>query len=292
MARYSFGAGRPSGGPQKTRLGSKRRNASFTPQPQRQGQTRLGTGGTRPGQNKPAQKPKPAAKPPRPGAPKPDSSYYRDIDRINTHETEGLSSIAGNRQNVTHEYGIDDPTNPFSRAQGLKKAYLNRRKAASAGLASQGQLYSGAHERALARTRSEEEQAYNELRSAYNAALSGLSEQERETRYGSETERDAAFKEWLDRSPEADAGPEAKAPAAGSAAKPAPKPKPQAQLVDKAQLGPGNKNSSALTGQNAGLPNVGAHQGSRSAAQIERARNRRARARARRHGGMVFKKGR
>jgi hypothetical protein len=91
---------------------------------------------------------------------------------------------------------------------GLKKAYLNRRKTASAGLAAQGQGYSGAHERALARTRQEEEAAYNELRNAYMAAVSSLSEKERETKYSSEEARDAAFKEWLDRAPEADEGEE------------------------------------------------------------------------------------
>lgn len=232
-------------GPRRRRLaqGVKQGVAGTKPAPYRPGagpRTGPGKGPARPsaprtGQNAPAQKPKPQAKPKGQGA-QPDSRYYEQVDKINTHETEGLSNIAGEKQNVAHEFGIDDPTNPFSRAQGLKKAYLARRKAASAGLASQGQLYSGAHERALAKTRADEEQSYNELRTAYMAALQGLGEKESETKYSSEEERQAAFDEWLNRAPEADAGPDS-----GEDAAPPEKPKPESKgtgtLVDKGGTG-------------------------------------------------------
>jgi hypothetical protein len=134
----------------------------------------------------------------------PDEAYNRTINRSTRVEGERLSSIAGERQQTEHEFGINDPTNPMSRAQGLKQAYLSRRKAASAGLASQGQLYSGAHERALAKTRADEEQSYNDLRNAYMGAIGGLNEKERETKYASEEERERAFQDWLERAPEAD----------------------------------------------------------------------------------------
>jgi hypothetical protein len=160
----------------------------------------------RPNRPAPPNKPKPEAKPPEGRHPEFDEPYQRTIGNIDADEATRLSNIADARSSTVSEFGIDDPTNPSSRAAALKRAYLARRKAASAGLASRGQLYSGSHERALLRTRQEEDRAYGELRSAYMAAMAGLSEQERNVTFQSEAEREQAFQDWLARAPEADVG--------------------------------------------------------------------------------------
>lgn len=214
---YQFRGGRTPSRPKK--------NATFAPKgvsgPKK---TRLGPPvkrpGAAPGPQAPANKPKPQAKPRGEGF-QPDSLYNEDIGAINTHTTEALNNIAGEKQNVEHTFGINDPTNPMSRMEGLKRAFLARRKGASAGLASQGQLYSGAHERALSRTRLEEEQAKNDLYTAYQKAIGGLTQSEQETKYGSEEARRQAFEEWLQRAPEADAGEEPAGDAGGAIPPPA-----------------------------------------------------------------------
>jgi len=134
----------------------------------------------------------------------PDAGYQNDIDLIGRQEQSRLGELDQAERTTRHDYGIDDPTNPFSRAEGLKRAFLARQKAASAGLASQGQLYSGAHERALGRTRREEEQARAELRSAYEDAINQIGAARAGVKFDTEEQRNQAFEDYLARAPEAD----------------------------------------------------------------------------------------
>lgn len=129
----------------------------------------------------------------------PDSTYNTQYDQATKKGTEGLASLNQQETDIKHDFGIDDPTNPFSRAEGLKKSYLARQKGLSAGLASQGQLYSGTHERAMAKTRFEQEQAYNELRTAYTAAMGGVNSAKQNLANMTQEEQDAAFTSWLNR---------------------------------------------------------------------------------------------
>jgi hypothetical protein len=144
--------------------------------------------------------PKPAAPRARPEG---DSQYNDRIANVDRREEERLGELEGQSTAIEHEFGINDPTNPFSRAEGLKRAFLARQKGRSAGLASQGQLYSGAHERAMSRTRLEEEQARAELRSAYDQAQAGISSAERGVKWDTEEERRQAFEDWLQRQEDA-----------------------------------------------------------------------------------------
>ena len=159
------------------------------------------------GQPKPTvrQKPQPQAQPIVGRSAQPDSVYQGAIDRIERRQEHELGELQGQEQSVRHDFGIEDPTNPFSRVEGLKRAFLARQKAASAGLAAQGQLTSGAHERAVARTRREEEQARAELRRAYEGAIGQIGAAKAGVKFETEEQRAQAFENWLARAPESQA---------------------------------------------------------------------------------------
>jgi hypothetical protein len=146
----------------------------------------------------------PARPKPVPQKPEFDQPYFDAVDRVNRREQSSLSALDQKEQAVKFEFGLDDPTNPFNRANAMKAAYLARARAASANLASRGQLYSGAHERALSRTRREEEQARFALRNEYESAINNIGAQKAGVKFDSEEEKAAAFEAWLARAPEAD----------------------------------------------------------------------------------------
>lgn len=168
-----------------------------------------------------AKPPMPAPAPSKPpvGHPAaPDSLYYRQVDLANRQQESRLGQLSGQEQSIRHDFGIDDPTNPFSRAEGLKRAFLARQKATSATLASEGHLYSGQHERALARTRFDEEQARAELRSAFDQAIGQVGAAEAGVKFDTEEQKNQAFEDWLARAPQSEAAPPSPTP------KPAPAP--------------------------------------------------------------------
>lgn len=168
----------------------------------------------------------------------PDALYNQQVDTAVHKGEERLSELSGQERGIKHEFGIGDPTSPFSRMEGLKRSFLAQRKAASANLASEGQLYSGTHERALARSRFDEEKSRSDLRSAFDQAMSQIDQAKSGVKYQTEEEKNQAFEDWLARAPEAQdlapadevPGPEAPAAAAPAAAAAAPK-APAAQVV-------------------------------------------------------------
>lgn len=168
----------------------------------------------------------PGPKPPVGHQPEFDEQYFSEINSADRRLGEDLSYIAGRRQRTASDFGIDDPTNPGSRAAGLKRAFLASRQRTGGTLAQEpGQLYSGAFSNAMQHERLNEELAYNDLRQQYADALAGLTEDERQARYGSEDTKKQAFQDWLGRAPEADVGDEPAAEESPAAAPGAPKPK-------------------------------------------------------------------
>lgn len=147
---------------------------------------------------------------PKPKAPavgqhmEPDAAYNTRVDLATRSGEQRLSELSDQEGAIKHDFGIDDPTNPFSRAEGLKKAFLAKQRGRSAALASAGQLYSGAHERALSRTRQEEEEARANLRQAYEGAIGQIGAEKAGVRFTTEEEKAQAFEDWLARAPEAD----------------------------------------------------------------------------------------
>lgn len=167
-----------------------------------------------------------AAVRPKPHRASPDSLYNREVDTANRQGESRLGNLGQQEQSIRFDFGIDDPTNPNSRIEGLKRAYLARSKAASVGLANQGQLYAGAHERALSRTRMEEEQARADLRRQFDTAITGIGAEKAGVKFDTEEQKNQAFEDWLARAPESE-GSVGAAPAAPALPKPAaPKPAP------------------------------------------------------------------
>lgn len=175
----------------------------------------------------------------------PDALYNNVVDLADRKQTQRLGELSGQERELKFEFGIDDPTNPFSRAEGLKRSYLARQKAVSAGLASQGQLYSGAHERAVSRTRRQEEEARAELRRAYESGINTIGSARAGVKFETEEQKQQAFEDWLARAPRPDVpvmeedlpveetgGVEAPASGGGGAPSPAPAPRPPAARIN------------------------------------------------------------
>lgn len=135
----------------------------------------------------------------------PDSTYYANVDLADREAAERLGQLEGQEQAVKHDFGIEDPTNPFSRVEGLKRMFLQRFRGASAGLAARGHLYSGQHERALARTRRDEEEARAGLRSQYENVIGQIGAAKAGVKFDTEEQRQQAFEDWLARAPESEA---------------------------------------------------------------------------------------
>ena len=152
----------------------------------------------------------------------PDAAYNQQVDIAERKGEQRLAELGNQENDIKREFGIEDPTEPFSRANTLKQSFLARQKAASASLASQGQLYSGSHERALSRTRREEEQARSELRRVYEGAIGQVGAEKAGVKFNTEEERTNAFEAWLARAPEADVALDEEAPAAAAGAPKAP----------------------------------------------------------------------
>ena len=152
-----------------------------------------------------------------------DQPYFDTIDSINRDDTRRRTSFDDDERRVKFDFGLDDPTNPFNRAEALKKSFLFRGRAASAGLASRGQLYSGSHERAMTKNRGDTEEASAALRQSYTDALNQIQRLKDDQTFTSEAARIKAYEDWLARRPAADVDvpPEA-APGAAPAAGPAP----------------------------------------------------------------------
>lgn len=170
----------------------------------------------------PSPAPAPAAPAPAPAAPVgqhfvPDAQYNAET-ALSQRESEYASSQLNDRERqIKHEYGIDDPTNPFSRITELKRLFLQRGRGASAGLASRGHLYSGQHERAMSSNRRAEEKGTAELKRDYESQLAGIRGERQRLVFAQERDRQGAMEGWLSRQadiePEVDEAPEPAGPA-------------------------------------------------------------------------------
>lgn len=142
--------------------------------------------------------------PPKGQKPEFDQQYFDRIDRIDRGERSALDDLDASEQRIKFDFGLEDPTNPFSRANAMKLAFLRRARGTSAGLASRGQLYSGAHERGMARVRRDEEEARASLRRSYEDALGDISKRRGQVKFDTEDAKAEAFDAWLRRVPDAD----------------------------------------------------------------------------------------
>lgn len=90
-----------------------------------------------------------------------------------SRRTSQLADIAGQRDRLNRDIGISqqggavDPNNPYSKLALLAKSFQTAQKANQTRMASQGQLNSGAYQRAQRRASSDFAQGDNQLRTAW-----------------------------------------------------------------------------------------------------------------------------
>lgn len=122
----------------------------------------------------------PPAAPTPPAAPAaptftPDSIYNNDVDIAQKSHDTTIGQIGEDERKTKFEFGLDDPTNPFSRAAEQKRITLaagNRSNTVFGSMSNQ--IGSGAYQRAIERNRLNDERSMAALRSAYADALERL----------------------------------------------------------------------------------------------------------------------
>lgn len=87
------------------------------------------------------------------------------------------ASIDQQETDLKRQYGLDDPTDPFSRAALLKQSYQNRVRGTGNSYAAQGQLYSGAIQNAQNANATNYQQGTDALRKAQDAQIGNLERQ-------------------------------------------------------------------------------------------------------------------
>lgn len=166
----------------------------------------------------PAYAPKPPVVPPKPQAPQAmpfDAIYQGDTALAQRAYGNAQANLEYQRLRTRQEYGIDDPSDPFSKAASLKRNYEQgqRRTLNTAG----NNLYSSAGQRNLDEGTRGYNQAYSGLRRSYDDTLYGLTQQENEAALARDAAIQAALAGRIERAPR----PEDPAPAeAGPAYRP------------------------------------------------------------------------
>lgn len=160
----------------------------------------------------------------------PDAEYNTEVDTAGRASEYKLGSLNTTERRLKFDFGIDDPTNPNSRMLGLKRAWLAKTRGDSVSIAGRGDLYSGSHERAMARDLRGENAANAQLRSQYETGLQSIKDARAQVGFDTETAKGTAFQNWLIRhqNDPGDVPPDAApvpGPAAPGKAKPKAKPK-------------------------------------------------------------------
>lgn len=153
-----------------------------------------------------------------------DPVYQAQVADLNRQQALAQSNIQYQTGQVKQEYGFDDPSNPFSRAAMLQRAYTQGQQATTGGMASRGQLYSGALQSELDHGRFGHEQNVDTARRAYAQALQALQQQGAQATLDYQSGLTLAGAERIERAPRPeDPGEPLAAPAARGGAKPKPK---------------------------------------------------------------------
>jgi len=116
---------------------------------------------------------------------------------------------------IEQEYGLNDYSDPYSRARLLERSFQQGQQGTTNAMASRGQLYSGATQRARERGVFDYGQQQHALRGEYQQRLSGLDQErlaaERELRQGTAEAQAGRLEEALEERPDPSEAP----PAAG-----------------------------------------------------------------------------
>ena len=141
---------------------------------------------------KPDQGPPKPKKPPAPVAPPPDSPAATQAPPVNPalmdpgylaatganqyqYDTT-LSGLQLQEGEARQSFGIDDPTNPFSRARELKRLFQQRNQADMTQYASAGQFLSGAYGTAKDESGRDYSKDYDSMSRDYSSLLAGIAQ--------------------------------------------------------------------------------------------------------------------
>jgi hypothetical protein len=126
--------------------------------------------------------------PPTPRVFVPDSIYNDKVGLANRNFTDTNAALDTDESRTKYDYGFDDTSNPFARAQESKRRYLMAGAGITNSLASRGQLFSGLHQSLLDENTRSSDKDLASLRAAYAAELDRIKRQ----RTGATTTRDEA----------------------------------------------------------------------------------------------------
>lgn len=104
----------------------------------------------------------------------PDSGYNDAVSLAKRNYEAALGGYDKAERETEHEFGFNDPTNPFSRVNEAKRTFLGRGKAITASTAARGHLYSGIHQARRDANLREEDKHMAAQRRAYEERLDAI----------------------------------------------------------------------------------------------------------------------
>lgn len=128
-------------------------------------------------------KPSPA---PAPSGPSPlplDPNLLAQQDLIQRQLASQLAGYDAQRQTAIRQFGLDDPSDPFSRQALLQKSYDQRVRGTTNSLAAQGQLYAGAYVNQQNFNTNNYQQQHDALRKQQDSLLAQIEQRRKDAQF-------------------------------------------------------------------------------------------------------------
>jgi hypothetical protein len=125
-----------------------------------------------------------------------DATYQARVGHIQTSLGNTQADLAADENRLRVRFGIDDASDPFSRARQLEEQYSNQRRGTLNSMAAAGQLYSGALQNAQNYNRRNFEVSQHAMRQEYDDLMADLIRRRRDaalSAQGAIGEEDAAL---------------------------------------------------------------------------------------------------
>lgn len=117
----------------------------------------------------------PATAPPSPVKPPPFDPQFEGQVGLNTRTyNDTITGLGQEESGTLRAYGLDDTSDPFSRAALLRQAYQQRARGAGNAMAARGQLYSGAYQNAQNSAATGFAEGTDALRKSQNSVLESI----------------------------------------------------------------------------------------------------------------------
>lgn len=106
-----------------------------------------------------------------------DAQYESEVAQQNLGYNNKIAGLQAQEMNVQGDYGINDTSNPFSRARLLQQSFDQARQRTWNSATAAGQGYSGSTSAAITADQSAYNQDYNNLRNEYSRSLADIDSQ-------------------------------------------------------------------------------------------------------------------